>query len=249
MAQGTTAALEEPARRSRRWQFGPAVAAAVFALVLLLGIPFVVNQEDTGPSTGTEVGAPLEPLPQGGPLAPDRYLLSNTGLPVTAEFPEGLEVTASEPGLIEMEPLFYPSEVARRSVIFVRPNVLSMPSGLSVDAPTEGGWPLGDIEGWASTLPPGIGVESLESTSIDGSPASRLLIEIQDSFACGAIDGCASFIRWQGGVVPLTKGSPWLIWWIEVGEGQEPLALVAPLGIDDEFIDIVDGIATSIQLG
>lgn len=249
IAQGTTTALTEPEGGRRKWQFGPAVAVAVFALILLLGIPFLVDDGDTGPTTDTVITSPVEPLPQSGPLAPGRYLLRNSGVPATAAFPEGLEIAATQPGFIDLEPLLYPSEVVRRSLTIVRPEVLSAPSRLDVETPDEGGWPLDDIAGWAGSLPVGIGVNDLQATRIDGLPATRLLVEIEDDFTCGAFDGCASFVRWRGGVLPLTKGSPWLIWWIDLGGEQEPLALISSLGIDDEFIPIVDEIARSIELG
>jgi hypothetical protein len=249
MAQGTTAALTEPERGGRKWQLGPAVAVAMFALILLLGIPFLIDESDTGPVTDTAISSPVEPLPQTGPLAPGRYLLRNAGLPATAVFPDGLEIVASQPGFIDIEPLLYPSEVARRSLTIVRPEVLSAPSALGMETPEDGGWQLDDIAGWVETLPSGVAVESLQSTTVDGLPATRLLIEIEDAFICGSFDGCASFIRWQDGVLPLTKGSPWLIWWIEPGGDQVPLALVSSLGIDDEFIPTMDEIAQSIELG
>ena len=249
MAQGTTTALTETKGRSRRWQLGPVVAVGVFALILLVGIPFLIEDPDAGPVTGTDVGAPSEPIPVSGPVAAGRYLLRDIGIPTTAELPEGLEIVASEPGYIEIEPLLYPSEVAPRRLAFVRPRALSEPSDLSVETPAEGGWPLDDLAGWAENLPPGIAVESRQTTSVDGFPSTRLLIEIEDSFTCGALDGCASFIRWQGGLLPLTKGSPWLIWWIDIGNDRDPLALVSSLGIDDEFASTVDEIARSIELG
>lgn len=238
--------MREPGRDSR---IGPLVGALVFVLVFALGLPMLLdNQTKPLPDSASPRGPTVTSV---GVLGPGTHRVGTIGVPVTFDLSFQWWVERIDPGRILLaDPVTgVEGTGARRQLTLVRPTALADPSDLSGGVPAEGGWALDDIDGWLNRVEQGVSVSEVSPTTVSGYPAMRFVVRLDDAYPCGPRT-CASLLSSRGsGELELSRGTDWLVWWVDLGPDVEPLALVAATSGNEGFRRTLDEIVGSIVLG
>ena len=184
------------------------------------------------------------------PFEPGTYRTASLGTPMSFTATEALSTQPNGGGH------FVVSDISSRApddrgLVFFRVSAFSDPDVPNSPIEEQTGWPSDDFRGWLENLNDGVIASDSVDTTINGLPAIRVDLRLDESLECGWLPGtCAGLASSPDDIKGLNQGASYRVWVVEMAD-EDPLLISAdiPRDEDADWFDRAEAVLDTVAFG